>query len=288
MKKCPYCGHENEDGRIICAKCLKALEVKKEKTNRKIWIIVAAAIIVIAAVVTIIILTTGSHQGGETTVQPDTSVAIDGEKTSGDQVFFHQPQDDRKNTSDPNEIPLEIKDLPEEGPLPTPGTEVLVEDIDSFFSQHGEVINRIEANESENVHTGAEIVSDMNGRGLTQYPVTGEYSMSGQYSETTDVSADSDTKHPIYTTYYVASNGDLWTISEINGQVTAYPVTYNMNSGLNTEVIVAETNTIVSYDSGTNRFYETIPAATALTVKTVERIDAETLDRLSAEGVGSI
>ena len=40
-------------------------------------------------------------------------------------------------------------------------------------------------------------------------------------------------------------------------------------------------NTVMSYDGTTNRFYETIPNKSSLIVKTVDRIDAETLENLT-------
>ena len=47
------------------------------------------------------------------------------------------------------------------------------------------------------------------------------------------------------------------------------------------QVMLSEEDTITSYDSTTNKFYVNIPNADILTVKKVDKIDAETLDKLT-------
>ena len=105
--------------------------------------------------------------------------------------------------------------------------------------------------------------------------------MTGDYSEATEISQGSSTKHPTYQTYYVSKNGDVWTIFMINGAIMANPVSYNIQSDLDAQVILSESNTVMSYDGTTNGFYETIPNKSSLIVKTVDRIDAETLENLT-------
>ncbi len=262
--RCRICGTENEEGRVICSKCLKPLEIEKKKNNKKNCLIAAIAALLVAAVVFVVVFVILPKQN---------------EKPS-------EPEEQAKQ-----EEPAQAAGEAERGSKAEeeiPDTEYFVEDAEAYYAEHGKIISTTDAGKSKDVRTEAETISAMDSRGLAQYPVTSEYSISGKYSEAADVSADSDTKHPIYTTYYVAENGDLWTISEVNGQVCAYPVSYIMNSGLETPVIISETETIISYDSETNRFFEMIPDPATLIVKTVERIDAETLEKLSKEGVGSI
>lgn len=60
----------------------------------------------------------------------------------------------------------------------------------------------------------------------------------------------------------------------------AYPVSYNMQSSSNVQVMISEKDTVMSYDSRTGKFYETIPKESELIVKKVGRIDAETIENL--------
>ena len=53
-------------------------------------------------------------------------------------------------------------------------------------------------------------------------------------------------------------------------------------------VVISESATITSYDSTTNKFYEIIPDSSMLIVKTVSRIDAETLDNLTFGGIDAL
>ncbi|MCF2596032.1 zinc ribbon domain-containing protein [Pseudoflavonifractor phocaeensis] len=155
-------------------------------------------------------------------------------------------------------------------------------DAESYYGNNSDIIMEIDVNDSNDVLTESETCTELTGRGFEEYPITTEYSMDGAYSDATNISDNSSNKHPIYQTYYVSSNGDLWTVFVINGSVLANPVSYNLQSGRSVQAIVSETETVMSYDSATNRFYETIPHESALVLITVDKIDAETLDKLTA------
>ena len=68
----------------------------------------------------------------------------------------------------------------------------------------------------------------------------------------------------------------------------ANPVTYNLQSKLDAQVIISENESVVSYDSTTNMFYETIPDKSALIVKRLKQIDAESLGKLNNEGIDKL
>ncbi len=158
-------------------------------------------------------------------------------------------------------------------------------DAESYYGNNSDIIMEIDVNDSNDVLTEAETCTELTGRGFEKYPITTEYSMDGAYSDATNISDNASNRHPMYQTYYVSSNRDLWTIFVINGSVLANPVSYNLQSGRSVQVIVSETETVMSYDSATNRFYETIPHESSLVLITVDKIDAGTLDRLTAEEI---
>ena len=154
-------------------------------------------------------------------------------------------------------------------------------DANAYFHDNSNVVSEIEVNVSNSIHTEAEAYNNIIGRGFTEYPIETGYSMNGEYGEPANISDTSSTKHPLYQTVYVADNGNVWSISEINGVIMADPVSYNTQSKLGVQLIISETETVTSYDSRTNKFYETIPNESELIVKTIDRIDAETLEKLT-------
>lgn len=154
-------------------------------------------------------------------------------------------------------------------------------DAKAYFSNNSKILKETEANESANVRTEAETCDDMMERGFTEYPIVTEYSMNGEFFDSVEVDVQSTVKHPIYQTEYFSESRELWEIIIVNGMVMANPVSYNIQSGLEVQVIISEHNSITSYDSTTNKFYETIPNKSALLVIIVDRIDAETIDGLT-------
>jgi len=154
-------------------------------------------------------------------------------------------------------------------------------DADSYYENNSNIVSEIATNDSDDVLTEAEAYAELTGRGFGSYPITTEYTMDGQYSDAIDISNTSSTKHPMYQTYYISTSGEFWTIFVINGNVMANPVSYNLESTREVQLIVSESETIMSYDSTSDKFYETIPNESALCVIVVDKIDAVTLDKLT-------
>lgn len=167
--------------------------------------------------------------------------------------------------------------------------EVELPDADSYFKNNSEeVVADISAKSSDSVHSESQAYSNLYSRGFTEYPITTEYTMDGELIDTVEISETSSDMHPLYQTYYKTESGDIWTVFEINGAVFANPVSYNLSSSLDAKVMISETDTITSYDSTKNKFYETIPKDTLIIVKTVDRIDADTLESLTTEAIDKL
>lgn len=123
----------------------------------------------------------------------------------------------------------------------------------------------------------------MNDRGFKEYPVTTNYSIEGEYYESKTINESSSETHPIYTTYYLSANNVLWGVSLINGNITAYPVSYNLDKQLDKPFLIVESDTVVSYDSVSNKFFETEPDNSELILKKISRIDTSALDNYKLE-----
>ena len=159
-------------------------------------------------------------------------------------------------------------------------------DAEGYFEQNSQIIEKISVKDSKDILTEAEVIGVLDERGFKDYPITTVYSMDGKYQDEAVVSNSSETEHPIYETYYVNEKNEYWIITVIEDDVFANPVSINMQPSLKKSMIVSESNTITSYDSGTNQFYKTIPNEMVITVKVVDRIDAKTLEEMTVEAIG--
>ncbi len=162
----------------------------------------------------------------------------------------------------------------------------VVSDIDPYYSEKSDVISVTKAEESDNVMTGEEVCKTLEERGFTEFEVENYYSISGEmFEEESYVQRDSTDKIPYCQTYYVNSNNELWTIFIIDGAVMAMPVSYNLESELGVQVVFSEKDSVVSYDSESNSFYETIPYESELKVINAGQIDVKLLDKFTAEEI---
>lgn len=151
-------------------------------------------------------------------------------------------------------------------------------DADAYYAENSTIVEEIQVNDSGEVQSEKEVKKALEERGFTEYPISYEYSIDSEYIGENDVSEYSDERHPIYQTYYVASNSDIWSIVYINGTITANPISYNLQSEENVPVLITEENTVTAFDSKTKKFYIIIPNDSVVDVKVVDRIDANTLD----------
>lgn len=199
----------------------------------------------------------GSGGGKGTTTTGGTTTTTPVTKPSGSIGTFNPPQDD----------------MPDDYEVPPV-------DADAFFGENAEIVAEIPAATAG--RTEAEAYANLTGRGFTMAPIEAEYDMNGTLGDLKEIAANGTDKHPIYTTYFLSDTGDVWSVFEINGAVMAIPLSYNTEYMPNVQVAFSETDTVTSYDSVLNKFYVTKPFETALDVKVVTRIDAATLNTISA------
>ena len=155
-------------------------------------------------------------------------------------------------------------------------------DVDSSLKEMGEVLSHVSADRSKSNVTGKEAVSISKDRGFQDSPIQAEYTMDGEYLGE-ELTEDTDAQSPFYETYYTDTNGEIWTIDIVNGRITAYPVTYNKEGDHKTTIIFSETETLYSYDSVSNTFFEFDPDGSVLKVVVIDRIDAKTLDSITKD-----
>lgn len=176
----------------------------------------------------------------------------------------------------------EEPEKPEEDQGPDLSTPYSVEapDADAYYQNYATVHEQLPAQQSTAVREGSAVCGDFADRGFTEYPVTTQYDMDGTYGQEQSVSRYSSAKHPMYQTYYISTDGDIWLIYEINGQLCANPLSYNMELESGPQMMVSETGTLTTYDSTLNKFYVVTPKEDLIKITQVTRIDAETLEGL--------
>ena len=199
----------------------------------------------------------------------------------------HTTETQNKTPTTSNETPTisventeqsSISHVPEEYTVPAP-------DAEAYYKENSQIITVVDAQASTAVLTEAETCSTLASLGFTQFPITSSYSMNGAYYDAEEITGDGSAKHPIYETYYLTANGELWTIFVINGAIMANPVSYNLQSTLGAQVMLSASETVMSYDSTTNKFFETIPKDEALFLLIAPRIDASLLEMLTVEEI---
>ena len=162
------------------------------------------------------------------------------------------------------------------------------EDLASLFGEDAQILNAVDAADSLDVLQEGEVTDEFLRRGFDECIITSEYTMNGDYSSAEEISPNSSEKHPIYEALYLTPSGELWNILNYNGHMMANPVSYNLDSPRDVQLIISENESVTSYVSETNKFYEIIPPESELIVMQVDHIDAATLDSLTVEEIDKL
>ena len=161
-------------------------------------------------------------------------------------------------------------------------------DAEEYFSNNSTVISEFNATDSVDVLSESQVYDILTQRGFVDDDIVTDYFMDGQFEDDMIISPNSSEKHPIYQTYYVASNEDIWSILIVNNTIIASPVSYNTEHLTEVPITLSETDSITSYDSTTNKFFVNKPNETVMRIKKVQQIDSATLDRLTKEEIDKL
>jgi hypothetical protein len=245
------------------------------KKNRTVLLIVLGIIIVAAIVSAAIILPKiikdGHNENNTTPIPsdrtPEASVSTENPSAAETESTTGTPS---SRTPEP-EVLVEI-------PKPDNPTEA-----DDYFWETSKVYKVTNAMESDDVKSEKEAIAIFTERGFAQYPIEYDYSMDGKYLGDTEASESSSDKHPRYYTYYVSDNGDYFTIYLIEDSIVAFPISMLLDLKLSVEVLISDSDKVTSYNAAVNKFYLNRPTGTTATVKTIQRVDADSLNALTKE-----
>ena len=75
----------------------------------------------------------------------------------------------------------------------------------------------------------------------------------------------------------------MWNVYILGKIVIANPAFHNISENATINTLIAETNTITSYDNDANLFYNTIPKETVVNLIKIEIINSSALDKITFE-----
>ena len=161
-------------------------------------------------------------------------------------------------------------------------------EADEYYFGNSEVIDVTDAASSDAAMTERNVLADIKTRGFVDQPITYDYSITGEFLDDTEADENSSVKHPMYQTLYLSKNNEVWVIYVIGNSVIANPLSYNLNSGKDVPIMFSESEVVTSYDDASNKFYLTKPYKTSMILKVVDKVDAETLDKLTVEEIDKL
>ena len=154
---------------------------------------------------------------------------------------------------------------------------------EEYLSELGSISGRKSASAAA-LRTEAEALREYAARGFADAELTACFDVNGGYLGEQPVSGGRE-KHPGYAAIYRTPDGVFWNVVLTADRFFAHPLSYNAEGRWSAPHVLAETGDFLSYDDETNTFYTVEPDAAGLVVKRVGRIDAATLDAMSAQEV---
>lgn len=156
-------------------------------------------------------------------------------------------------------------------------------EADAYYRKNSQLIEVIDVTESSDMMTEEDVNVFLEERGFTDCTITYDYSVAGDYTTDTEISEDSQIKHPMYQMLYLSAAREAWAVYVINGEIFANPLSFNLDSDLDAQLLVTESEIFTSYDNTANKFYITIPYDSEISSVIADEINAETLDGLTVE-----
>lgn len=155
---------------------------------------------------------------------------------------------------------------------------------DEYFAENGTVLETVSVQDSS-MQSEKQAIEFLEERGFKTESLSYSYDHTGKFLGDKKADSSSDALHPTYQMYHMTESGHrFFTISLINGQITALPVSYNLSSGGDVKTLFSESAELYSFDSATNQFYKTTPNKNVLDVQVIGRIDAASLEELAEKG----
>ena len=166
-------------------------------------------------------------------------------------------------------------------------SEISASEVAEYYKENAEIIGIVDVSPEETL-SEAEVTKLLNEKGFKSYPIMSLYSLTGDYGDEQEIDSNSNEKHPMYGTYYASNSGELWYITVVGKEIYANPLSYNISTNMSVQTTISSSDWILGYDDERDRFFKVKMKDTALIVKVIDEITAETLDKLTIEEVGKL
>ena len=250
------------DANAVCVEVVSVSDsADSELRNKKriIWIIAGASVVVAVCMIVVLFFVfnsgkSGSGSGGGSGIM----------KSKDFEAYVSTEEQTAEITIDQNELPT---------------------DAETYFRGMGKVIKKRSANDSTNAYSVGDLEKELTERGFSDLKLECSFTMDGEYLPDHKIGEDRAIKYPMYEGAYVTPNNELWTITVVDNQITAYPVSYNYESKLGFEVVLAEKEQLIAYVGEENRFYDIVPASSVTRMIIVDKISSEVLNSMNKEKI---
>lgn len=156
-------------------------------------------------------------------------------------------------------------------------------EADAYYRKNSQLVEVIDVVDSSDMMTEEDVKTFLEGRGFVDCTITYDYSVAGDFTTDTEISETSHIEHPMYQLMYLSAAREAWAVYVINGEIFANPLSFNLESDLDAQLLVTESTVFTSYDNTANKFYITIPYDSEILSVFADEINAETLDGLTVE-----
>ena len=153
----------------------------------------------------------------------------------------------------------------------------------TYYDRYSKIINKVSMEKYTDMMSEEEAYNLFQSYGFTDCIIISEYTETGEYSGPNEVIPFSSVKHPVYRSDYVDEKGNIFELYLIGGCLMTNPVSYNSKVNSNIKVVVSSADTLISFDSRTKTFYETLPKNSILKIEKASDAYIETLENLIIE-----
>ena len=166
-------------------------------------------------------------------------------------------------------------------------SEISASEVAEYYKENAEIIGVVDVSPEETL-SEAEVTKLLNEKGFTDYPIIYNYSLSGDFNNDQEGDPSSEVKHPMYGTYYISKNNEIWYVTVVGKEIYANPLSFNIQTERKVPTMLSTSNTIISYDDEKDRLYTIIPKESAMIVVKVNDINSDVLDNLTVEEVSKL
>ncbi len=161
-------------------------------------------------------------------------------------------------------------------------------DIDKYFEENT-TLHEVKDVVPEEMLSEAEAIEFLTKKGFTDHHVTYDHTADCKLVDDQEASADSSDKHPCYRTSFTSKANVIWNIDIVGKTITGTPLYWDGAENLWDQdldldsIYFAETDRICSFYYLTKKFYISTPNESVGQLQMIDEINAETLDKITAE-----